>query len=102
MSQTRKTDPNQLTHHIAVPGPKHQVTGQPSVQIIGGLTKREWFATQILQGLVGNSANHNLLSEKVRAAIGAADELVKQLNSHAEEQDRVSQILQDAPDKQEN
>lgn len=49
---TKTTNPDHLVNQLVLPGPKHQVTGQQSIQIVGGLTKFEHFAGLALQGVM--------------------------------------------------
>ena len=47
----------------------------------GGLTKREYFAALAMQGMLSKSAGRYPTSEIINDAIGAADALIKELNT---------------------
>ena len=52
----------------------------PVMTITGGLTKREYYASLCMQGLISNSANKASDFEIARVAVVCADALIKELN----------------------
>ncbi len=49
-------------------------------EIKGGLTKREWFAGLLLQGLLACDGWHGLPSEYANSAVMFTDALIEELN----------------------
>jgi len=57
--------------------------GVPSIHRIveQGLTKREYFATMAMQGMLANHDNRTTIEHIIEKSIFAADELIKQLEN---------------------
>lgn len=77
------TKPNDRIHHLAVP--TQDSLGRQTIQLHGGLTKKEWMATQFLAAKISSGEEHDGWEDVVNQSIGAAEALIYQLNLDADE-----------------
>lgn len=77
----RRTDPDAQTQHILLPDHQPGIDGKQRMRVVGGLTKREYFASAILAGVMASGRDW---ADSARLAVHHADELVEALNRREE------------------